>query len=248
MPADPSAASAARQTKRFEHRPEVVGCFALERHALAGSRMHESEDPRMEHRPRRFDLWARVIADIHALTDQGMAELGHVNANLMLPPGFEAALDQGRTRERSDRRDVRNRTPRLGRNSAPGTPKMPIGAADSVAAIRDEVGFDTLRAHNAVRDRMIDALDVVRAEAVGQNALRIQRAREHHQAARLLVEPVNHAERGSGTASADPPQQGSRADGERVLVTALVEDAQLPYGIYADDDVAIEKRDRALGQ
>jgi hypothetical protein len=28
-----------------------------------------------------------------------MAEFGHVDANLMLPPGFEAALDQGRTRE-----------------------------------------------------------------------------------------------------------------------------------------------------
>src|SRR5258706_8351763 len=126
MPADPSAASARRNTKRFEHRPEVVGCFALERHVLAGSRMHESENPRMEHRPRRSDLSARVIADIHAFADQGMAELGHVDANLMLPPGFEAALDQGRTRERSDRRDLRDRTPRLGRNRPPGRPKMAI--------------------------------------------------------------------------------------------------------------------------
>jgi len=73
---DRVAASARRNTKRFEHRPEVLGCFALERHALARSRMHESEDPRMEHRARRFDLPAGVIADIHAFTDQGMAELG----------------------------------------------------------------------------------------------------------------------------------------------------------------------------
>src|SRR5258708_21184199 len=100
---------------------------------------------------------------------------GDGDANLRLPPGFEAALDQGRTREGSDRRDVRNRTPRLGRNSALGTPKVPIGAADSVAAIRDEMSFDALRRDNAVRDRMIDALDVVRSEPVGQNALRIQR-------------------------------------------------------------------------
>src|ERR1700675_3305401 len=119
--------------------------------------MHESENPRMEHRPRRFDLWACVIADIYAFTDQGMAELGQVDANLMLPSGFEAALDQGRARERGDRCDVRDRAPRLGWNSALGAPKMPIGAADSVAAIRDEMGFDTLRAHHAVRDRMIDA-------------------------------------------------------------------------------------------
>src|SRR6267142_7219998 len=133
MPADPSSASAARRTKRFEHRPEVVGCFALERHALARSRMHEAEDSRMEHRPRRFDLPARVIADVHAFADQGMAELGQVDANLMLPPGFETALDQGRPRERSDRSDVRDRTLRLRRNSAPGTPEVPIGAAESVA-------------------------------------------------------------------------------------------------------------------
>src|SRR2546427_10471500 len=137
--------SAPRRTKRFDHRPEVVGCFALERHALARSGMHESEYARVEHRARRFDLWTRVVADIHAFADQGMAELGQVDADLMLPPGFEPALDQGRTRERSDRSDVRNRTLRLGRNSTPGSPKAAVGAADSVAAIRDEMSFDTLR-------------------------------------------------------------------------------------------------------
>src|SRR5258708_31324355 len=92
------AESAARQAKRFDHLPEVVGCFALERHSLGGSGMHESENPRVEHRAHRFDLWTRVVADIHAFADQGMAELGHVDANLMLPPGFEAALDQGPAR------------------------------------------------------------------------------------------------------------------------------------------------------
>ena len=152
--------------KRFDHRPEVVGCFALERHALARSGMHESENPRVEHRARRFDLSTCVVTDIHAFADQWMAEFGHVDANLMLPPGFEAALDQGRTHERSDRSDVRNRTLRLGRNSTLGTPKVPIGTADSVAAIRDEMSFDTLRSDRAVRDRMIDALDVVRANTI----------------------------------------------------------------------------------
>src|SRR5882762_11787721 len=105
--------SAARQTKRFGHRPEVVRYFALERHALASAGMHESENPCVEHRARRFDLWTRVVADIHAFSDQGMAELGQVDANLVLPPGLEAALDQGRARERSDRPEVRDRTLRL---------------------------------------------------------------------------------------------------------------------------------------
>src|SRR4029077_14950297 len=113
--------------------------------------------------------------------------------NLMLPPGFEAALDQGRARERSDRSDVRDRTLRLGRNSTPGAPKVPVGAADSVAAIGDQMSFDTLRGDLAVRDRMIDALDVVRAKLRGEDALRARGAGNHHQAARALVEPVNHA-------------------------------------------------------
>src|SRR2546423_8846732 len=142
----------ARETKRFDHRPEVLRGFALERHALARPGMHESENPRVEHRARRFDLRTRVVADIHAFADQRVAELGQVDANLMLPPGFEAALDQGRTLERGDRPDVRDRTLRFGRNSAPGTPKVAPGAADSVAAIRDQVGFDALRGDRAVRD------------------------------------------------------------------------------------------------
>src|SRR5256885_11139925 len=112
--------------------------------------MHESENPRVEHRARRFDLRTCVVADIHAFADQGMTELGQVDANLMLPPGFEAALDQGRARERSDRPHVRDRTPRLGPNSAPGTPKVPVGAADPIAAIRDEMSFDSLRGDRAV--------------------------------------------------------------------------------------------------
>src|SRR5437879_403643 len=157
-------ASAAPRTKRFDHRAEVLGCFALERHALARSRMHESENACVEHGPRRFDLWIRVVADVHAFADQGMAELGQVYANLVLPPGFQAALDQGRTRERRDRLDVRDRTLRLGRNSAPGTPEVPVGAADSVAAIRDQTSFDALRGALAVRHRMTGAAQVVRAE------------------------------------------------------------------------------------
>src|SRR6266850_353923 len=125
------ACPSARQAKRFHHRPEVLGCLALERHALARSGMYKSENARVEHRASRFDLWTCVVADVHAFADQGMAKLGQVDADLVLPPGFEAALDQGRTRERSDRSDVRDRTLRLGRNSTPGTAKVPVRAADA---------------------------------------------------------------------------------------------------------------------
>src|ERR1041385_2981904 len=187
--------ASARQTKRFHHHPEVLGRFALERHALARPRMCESQDARVEHRARGFYFQTRVIADVDALSDQRMAELGQVDANLVLPPGFEAALDQGRTRERSDRPDVRDRTLRVGRNSSPGSPEVAVGAAESVAAIHEQMAFDALRGDRAVRDRVIDALDVVRAELHGEDALRSRGAREHDQAARVLVEALNHAER-----------------------------------------------------
>src|SRR2546421_984651 len=118
--------------------------------------MHESENARVEHRARRFDLRTRVVADIHAFADQRVAELGQMDANLMLPPGFEAALDQGRTRERSDRPDVRDRTLRLGRNSSPGSPEVAVGAAESVAAIHDQVGFDALRGDRAETHLVMD--------------------------------------------------------------------------------------------
>src|SRR5690349_3088291 len=150
----PRGREPASRTKRFDHRPEVTGCFALERHALARPGMDESENPRMEHRARRVDLSTSVVADVHALADQGMAELGQVDANLMLPPGFEAALDQGRARERSDRSDVRDRALRLGRDSPSETPEETVGAAKSVATVQNEMGFDSLAGHHAVRDRM----------------------------------------------------------------------------------------------
>src|SRR5256885_6939384 len=128
-----------RRMKRFDHRPEILGRFALERHALARAGMHESEDARVQHRARRFDLRTCVVADVDALSDQGMAELGQVDADLVLPAGFEAALDQGRPREWGDRLYVRDRTLRLGRNSAFGAPEVAVGAAESVAAIQHEM-------------------------------------------------------------------------------------------------------------
>ena len=87
--------SAVRLSQRFEHREEVVGWLALERHAFARSGMGESKGMRVEHRPHRLDPWTGVIADIHAFADEGMTKFGFlrttdycwdaVNPLVMLP-------------------------------------------------------------------------------------------------------------------------------------------------------------------
>ena len=88
-------------SSRFKHRLKVLGRLALERNPLAASRMCESKRPRMKHRARRFDPRTRVVANVNALADQRMAELGQVDSNLMLAAGFEAALDQRRVFQQS---------------------------------------------------------------------------------------------------------------------------------------------------
>src|SRR5438552_13556720 len=102
--------------------------------------MHESERPRMKHRTHCFDLRACVVADVYVLADQRMAELGHVDSNLMLASRFKSAFDQGGTHKASDGPDVGNRTFRLDRSVALRTSEMSIRAAHAVATIQEEIG------------------------------------------------------------------------------------------------------------
>ena len=97
-----------------------------------------------------------------------------------------------------------------------------------------------------MRDRVIDALDVVRAELGGKRTLRACGPRKHEEAARVAVEAMHHAER--RVAATELAQQRARAVGERVPVARLVGNAQHPRGLVDDDDVAVEKHDRARGQ
>src|SRR5439155_24599447 len=111
----------------------------------------------------------------------------------MLASGFKAAFDERGTYEASNRSDVRNRTFRLDRSVAVRTSEMSIRAADPVATIQEEIRFDTRRGDSTVRDGMVDAIDDVPAELCCQRALRLGSPGKHYQAARILVEAVNHA-------------------------------------------------------
>src|SRR5216683_464691 len=122
----------------------------------------------------------------------------------MLASGFKAAFDQRGARKVGDRSDMRNRTFRLDRNVALRTSEMSVRAAHSVATIQDEIRLDARRGDSTVRDGVVDAIDGVLAELCCQRALRMSRPRKHHQTARILVEAVNHAERGVNTTPAHP--------------------------------------------
>src|ERR1700687_2370533 len=122
----------------------------------------------------------------------------------MLASGFQAAFDQRGAHKGSDRSDVRNRTFRRHRDVALRTPEMSIRAAHSVATIQQEIRLDTRRSDSTVRDGMVDAIDGVLAELRCQRALRMSCPRKHYQTTRILVEAVNHAERGVNATPAHP--------------------------------------------
>ena len=151
----------------------------------------------------------------------------------MLASGFKAAFDQRGANKAGDRSDVRNRMFRLDRSVALRTSEMSIRAAHSVATIQEEIRLDTRGGDSTVRDGIVDPINGVLAELCCQRALRMGRPRKHHQAARILVEAVNHAELGVNAMSAHPSQQRLSVVDERVLVPWLVGDAEHPNRLVA---------------
>ena len=128
-----------------------------------------------------------------------------------------------------------------------GAPKVPVRAAKAVSAIEEQVRFHARRRHRAVRNGVIDAFRIVRAELRRQRALRRCRPGKHHEAARFLVQAMDYAELGVDTV-AHAAQQRSSMVGERVPVPRLVGHAQHSGRLVDDDDAAVGKHDRALGK
>ena len=210
--------------------------------------MHESERPRVEHRARRFDPSSCVVADVDALADQRMAQLGQMDSNLVLAAGFEAALDQRGAGERRERPHVRHRAFRLGRNIALRAPKVAVRAANAVAAIQEKVRLDARRRDGAVRNGVIDAFRIVRAELRRQRALRRRRPRKDHQAAGVLVEAMDHAEL-AVDAVAPVPRSSVRAWWASVsLFPGSSATLSIPAGLSTTTTLAVGKHDRAVGE
>ena len=189
-----------------------------------------------------------VVADVDALADQRMIELGKVYSNLVLTSGLEPTLDQRSTGKLGNRFDVRHRAFRFGRRMAFRPSKVAVRAAHSVAAIQHEMRIDARRGDGSMHDGVVDALDVMRTELCREHAFRLRRSREHHESARVLVEAMHDADLRIEAATAQASQHGSRVVGKRVLVARLVGNAQHSRGLVDHDDVAVEIYDGALGQ
>src|SRR5687768_16189781 len=239
----------ARLAQSPEHLLEVGGRLALERNARAGARMGKGEDARVQHRPPSLDRLALVVADVDALSDKRMAQLGEVDADLVLPPGLEAALDEGGAAKLLERRHVGDGTPCIGRRLSARPAEVAERAAQPIAAIEDQLRLDTLRLHRTMGDRPIGALDRVLLELGREMAMGDRRAREDHDAAGIAVEAMDHQNRRpSRVRPRFSAQQGTEVVAERVLVAGLVGHAQHPGGLVDHDHVAVGEYDRLAGE
>jgi hypothetical protein len=178
-----------------EQRGEVIGQGLLEAQRLLAGRMHEAEHRCVQHRALRRDSRAVVLADIHRLADQRVAQFTQMNPDLMLSAGVQLTLDQGGGRERAQWAHVRDGTLRVARHSAARPAKMTEGSAQPVAAVAEQMRVEGARSGQlTVDERQIAALDAVDTQLLLQMALRRQRARKHQQPGGVLVEALHHAE------------------------------------------------------
>ncbi len=101
-----------------------------------------------------------------------MALFGEVNSDLMRSAGFQPALNERVIAKCFQREDVR-----YGRFAAF---RVGCASAPAVAAVVRDQRLDPLRDRMTKNDCVISALEVVRAEQVGQRLLRGGRASEDH--------------------------------------------------------------------
>jgi len=130
----------------------------LQAHLVASHRVLEAEGCRMQEQARRLDDHPGIVAYIDRLTDERMAKLGQVNADLMRLAGLEADLAQGRAPERLHRAHVGD-----GRLTDADI-RISGGATQPVAAIRHQATLDASIEDRAMCDAQIGPLDVVLAK------------------------------------------------------------------------------------
>src|SRR4051794_7951833 len=124
--------------------------MAVPHHPLACGRVRNSQPRRMQHRPlraasirKRGSIHRSIVNTLAAQRPAGFAKM---NADLMRPPGFEAALDQCEA-------------PQLLQQFHMGNRALPLtsgfAAAPAVAAIGYELRFDGTRLRYTPHEREI---------------------------------------------------------------------------------------------
>src|SRR5579883_2877564 len=106
-----------------------------------------------------------------------------MNANLMRASGFQPAGQQRITGQTLQHINMRDRLLADAGLSGASPP--------AVAAVSHEARDNALRRHETRHHGKIAADDRVRVKLLAQSALSGDRAREHYQAARFLIEPMD---------------------------------------------------------
>ena len=196
------------------------------------------------------DFAGRQLA-VDLVAANRVARFAQVDADLVRPPRFQPALQERVAGQRLDRRNVRH-----GPLALAGERRTPPPA---VATVFDEDRRDRLRRHRPGDQRQIPPRHGVQLELQAQAAFGVGTPGEDEQPARLLVEPVDDAQRRQ-RAGPDVEPAGDGEGGEvlqgRHEFLALLRPLQLrrvphavdPGRLLDDDDVAVEvPHDEALG-
>src|SRR3989441_1194175 len=171
--------------QRFDQVSHVARQGRLERDLLARDRVDEAQDAGVQ---RGSADQGRAPA-VAAITDQGMARLGKMDADLVPAAGAQADRQHRGVREAFGHRVLRDRL-------------FPLTGAAGRAHLQGPAVLDetTLQAalvgpDPAVGDRDVQALDGARLELGLERLKSAPRAGEEQQTARVPVEPVQGVER-----------------------------------------------------
>jgi hypothetical protein len=201
--------------------------------------MPETERPGVEHLAGRLDRRSgRIPRTVDRVADDGMADRGEMDADLMRPSGFEPQRDERRGRHPPEDPPVRDGAPPF--LAGPGGSPPPVsGVADEIEADRPRVGADP-----SLDDRHVLALDVVTPEELLESAERLPGTGEHDRARRLLVEAVHDADVGAAPIAVlevgvDPGEQ-------RVLLVRFGREGQQARRLVDDDERRVLVKDGEL--
>jgi hypothetical protein len=224
---------------------DVRGWAGLELAALAGDRVVEGQPPGVESLPRevaaggavaRIREGAPLAPRVDRIADDGVADVGHVDPDLVGAAGYRAALDEGGPGEAFD-------DPVEGAGLPPARDHRHLLALRRVASDRplDDAAPSCRKAKT---DCEVALLDLAPPEGDRQSEVGALRLRHHHQPGRVLVEPVHDpgaldaADRGQILAVAEEGvDQGPGGVARRRVddeAGRLVEDQELR--VFVEDD------------
>ncbi len=172
-----------------------------------------------------------------------MTELGQMDPNLMLPPCFEATLHERCPGEPHNGPNMSDRPFGVRGRLSPRCAEVTMGPPHTVTTVAREVGVDARLRNIAVRQGVVDPLDVVRTKLCCQHSLGVDSASKDHHTAGVLVEPVHHAELRIRIARIQTAQQCAQVIRHRVSGAGVVGDTEHPGGLVNDDQIAIEEHD-----